>query len=715
MKNKINCCIIIFLILFFFNNALISTEDIDNIILPEKLPNKSLFADNYSIIYSGAKLRFPPMKLNIALDTVSNINKFKSFISLTDEMEKTLKTQGCLVIPFNKHDEFSDVYYELIENDIPIFITSDTFLFYFYYYFISLFTNLEEQYFYNDLVQLTDALINKFTQLYESQNNIELKEAMQKNLILFSIANKLLNPESHIPDIVKNDVIAEYNIIQNVFKNKNLKSTQNINYYQLIPNGHYLSTPKLQKYYQGIQLLRQLFLPLNNLPPLAEGKKIPKNIKLNALQILLVSAYLNQITIKDKTALDIWKNIFFIYSFFQESINEPTIIDSINIMQKIFGNKFNINNFLNEDKLIYFLTELKKLTISNSIFEQQIIEKGIRFFPAAYNLDSIIFDNLTQEKAGKYNGKNRPIPFTLHKNLRSLPRSLDIMSLLGASKATNILQDNGDTSYDKYNEQLNKFKKELINNKYSDWHRNFYWSWLYLVKYLLRDFAQGYPPFMKSEQWYSKELQTGLSSWLLMKNVPSIQSTTIELNLRRKYETNTIHSNKKITDAFIEPVPDFYCELLAITKMIHKSLRELNLLTDTSPFKADYIEDTLTRIIEITKKELRLEALTDNDILFIQRFVNDISFMTLKNNANKIKLPFAAITYNNNKTNQILLNGTGYANLLIIIYITPDKGAMFAAGPVFSFYEFKQTKDSKIMIDKWYKFLDSNPSTILNK
>lgn len=661
---------------------------------------KLLFANNYAPIYSGAKLRFPSYKLNISLNKISNYYKIQSLIPLNNEMEESLKTEGCLIIPSNKFDQFHDTYHELIEKDIPIFITSDTFLFFFKYYFTSLLINAEENYLCEDLSHIASILMQESEKIFNS-SSAALQKAAKKNLILFATANKLLNDESLIPNCVKDIVNSEYASIQTISnkkyhnkidlqKNKdNVYSEIEQKYSHFIPAGHYAANPKLQKYYQALQWLKQnLLIVEDKTNKNYDGNKptqLHDNFKINILQILLLSANLSKL---DKKTLEAYQRLISVYSYFYQTNSELTPLDCIPMMEKIFGPNAKLESFLDDTKLNAFIDELKKQLPQKNFAAPLTYETTIRFLPETHDSDSIILSKLISNKSGKYTTKHNLQPITLNDSMRILPFGIGLMSLLGASKANTALLNNKNSNYSLYEKELSQFKRELMTFNITDWHQNLYWCWLSLIKTLLIDFLKGYPSFMKTDQWYNKELNTALSSWALLRSDPYL--TPIKgpaTNAIRVPPSPIASSSKNITDGFVEPVPDFYSELLAITKTIHKSLKSLNLLNELPPYNSQYIEDMLTRVLEISRKQLRLETLNDNDLTFLKQLVDQLPIMLLKNNADQTKLPVSAKIYIDKSLNKSFTATISRVNLLLVIYITADKRALIAAGPVLSYSE----------------------------
>ena len=90
---------------------------------------------------------------------------------------------------------------------------------------------------------------------------------------------------------------------------------------------------------------------------------------------------------------------------------------------------------------------------------------GMRFMGQRFVPDSYVMSQLVSPAAGDYIGSRQPRPFTWVLvplgEVRGYPRGLDVMSLLGSTRAMEILTEEGDTEYSHYREQYRNLEKEF--------------------------------------------------------------------------------------------------------------------------------------------------------------------------------------------------------------------------------------------------------------
>jgi len=320
---------------------------------------------------------------------------------------------------------------------------------------------------------------------------------------------------------------------------------------------------------------------------------------------------------------------------------------------------------------------------------------GQRFIP-----DSYMFQNLVFPTTGQYTGDGTP--FTYGMGQRIMPRGLDIMTLLGSTRARELLNAEGDTQYEFYERQIENLSAHFSSLNVTEWNRNLYWSWLYTLKPLLSKFDTKYPSFMQSNAWADKELQTTLASWT------ELRHDTI-LYAKQSYtpRITSIPPEEKPVVGYVEPVPEFYARILALTKMTRTGLTDLNVLNQTETNRLYNLEVVLERLLNISQDELEGKELTDDDYTFIRNFGEQLaSIVTGVNNQGK-ETTIIADVHTDTNTLQVLEEGVGYVDLIVVAYKCPDGSIVAGAGPVFSYYEFKQPMSNRLTDEQWKQQLEN--------
>jgi hypothetical protein len=71
------------------------------------------------------------------------------------------------------------------------------------------------------------------------------------------------------------------------------------------------------------------------------------------------------------------------------------------------------------------------------------------------------------------------------------------------------------------------------------------------------------------------------------------------------------------------------------------------------------------------------------------------------------KTTIIADVHTDGNTGQVLEEGVGYVDLIVVAYKVPDGRILIGAGPVMSYYEFKQPMQNRLTDEEWREMLGS--------
>jgi len=160
---------------------------------------------------------------------------------------------------------------------------------------------------------------------------------------------------------------------------------------------------------------------------------------------------------------------------------------------------------------------------------------------------------------------------------------------------------------------------------------------------------------------------------------------------------------------YVEPVPEFYNRLLALTRMTNKGLDEMDVLDDTAKYRLQNLERILERLVNISKKELENEELTRDDYDFIKNFGEELNSVIEDVDDKAKKTTIIADVHTDMNTKKVLEEGVGYVKMIVVAYKLPDNRILIGAGPVFSYYEFKHPMKDRLTDEKWREILRLEP------
>ena len=542
-----------------------------------------------------------------------------------------------------------------------------------------------------------------------------------------------------IPDFVEPEVQRELELIE---AHSGWASSQIFiygeDYSQYVPRGHYTKSEKLKNYFKAMMWYGRMTNLVKGSSQLSEGQSgclddgivSVYDAKIQTLQSSLIAKKFSE----SKAIKQKWQRMYAITSFFVGFSDDigpyeySTVLESLFkegvTAEKIEAQCSDVQDALLSlplDPKIYsglgqcelrppFSSEQAERFLKNT--------KGFRFMGQRFVVDSYLFSKIVSPYSGEYTGDRIPRPFThvlspIGREVRGFPRGLDIMALFGSKRAKEILRDSGDTEYSNFDEKFSELKTEIDSLPAGDWFENIYWNWLYTLRALLDEPGQGNQTFMQTEAWQDKELSTALASWA------ELRHDTI-LYVKQSYtmaEMGAIPEPPPIV-GYVEPVPEFYARLLTLTKMTNQGLKNLVPQKELEELKIeqalDSFSEIISRLLEISKKELENKLLSDKEYRFIEDFgVISEELIGIVSGGEVdpdiFKTVLVADVHTDGNTEQVLEEGVGYIKTLVVAYKLPDGHILLGAGPVFSYYEFKQPMNSRLTDEAWRKMLDTEP------
>ncbi|MBL7143990.1 MAG: DUF3160 domain-containing protein, partial [Phycisphaerae bacterium] len=617
-------------------------------------------------------------------------------------------------------DDIVKPYEYLRDRDVPLFITADTLLHLYHIQFDETLKEIEEREFIIDIRDLTTALLDDALSLHEQYTD-NLKEAAKRNVAYLAVAKKLIDPNAQVPQFVASLVAGELAKIDahagftesDIFIYKE-------DYSQYVPRGHYTRSEQLKRYFRTLMWYGRMAFLLKgaeNWGPLGDALISIEDAKIQTLQAVLLAKSIENINVGQRTGLDVWERLYTVTAFYVGLADDLTPYEYLDTLNKIFGSNFEPAILENQDIFFHLKTELSLLrspqiyggtgdiwvvppVTPEALNEVLDKTKGMRLMGQRFIPDSYMFQHLVFPSVLNYFGNAEPKPFTYGVlGDRSYPRGLDVMAILGSDHAKDILIKEGDTDYVDYELRFNELKTEFDAFDLADWNRNLYWSWLYSLRALIEGFGEGYPNFMRTQAWQEKELNAALASWT------ELRHDTI-LYAKQSYTPPRSNLPPTVT-GYVEPVPEFYGRLLALTEMTRLGLSDLDILSTQAIERLTTLEVILTRLIEIANKELTNQPLSEDDYKYIKDFAKTLEGAVMGVEETGLKTTLIADVHTYSFEGLVVEEAVGKVDLIVVAFPSPDGSIFLAAGPVLSYYEFKHPMSDRLTDEAWRELLAS--------
>jgi len=713
------------------------------------------FGKYYKKVEVTTKPSIPAYQLPLDLNKIVNLEKVSRNLGFKAD-EALIKKNGFMVVPYpyGRTDDIVKPYEDLKEAEIPIFVTADTLLHLYHVQFDESLKDIEEREFYDDILALTMTMqresLRFYNNIFQGDTHKQHREAARLLVGYTTVALALLEDQSKasIPKFVEKEVSRELALIEaHKGFSKSPLFMYKEDYSQYVPRGHYTRSDKLKRYFKAMMWYGRMTFLLKGGEP--HGPSAPYLVSAaEATRQTSAAALLTQQCIcspqkklpDGRLFKEVLERIYTVTAFYVGLADDLGFEEYEYAIEQIPPGsvKLPIMYESSHDVLRRELAKLQQPAIYSGTGGQETagtasqpeelvkaLDKstgfrlmGQRFIPDSYVMGQLVFPTV--------GNPNRQDMFTYVKTfgggIRGFPRGLDVMALLGSSRARELLAELGDDDYGsnetgtniKYDVVFNRLKDEFDALSESDWNRNIYWSWLHALKPFLNDLGAGYPTFMTTQGWRDKSMTTALASWAQLRHDTILYSKQSYTMRKRTGVGVGGGVRRKPVEGYVEPVPEFYARMLALTRMTLKGLNEMNVLTPLAIERLKGLDEIIARLLEISEKELAHQELSRQDYAFIRNFGEKLE-KSAHNSPNRrnartkdsMKTTLIADVHTDQNSGKVLEEGTGYVDMIVVCYLQPDGRLVLGAGPVLSYYEFKHPMQDRLTDEKWRQLLQA--------
>ena len=626
------------------------------------------------------------------LGNTNNIVNLFQFKDIDDNFKQKLRDNN-FVITTGANLQLFHVYEENDYRQLPNFITTDLYLQAFHMYFSYTLKSLEQQKFIPILADLCLGLYNESKRLSESENP-EIKAMAEYNMTFYAIpyyflANKKLSVPAQHQKLYEKE-ISNINAQSDDFSEFLDFKDAYFPYSLFKPRGHYTRKREMQNYFKAMMWLQTA--------PFCRDKH--EQLK----QTIFSSVMLNTAKSKDgKKLMDLYRAVY-----------DPVVFlvglpDNLSFMD--------IADFLAKEKLSdmdtamtpFNMAKVNQMLIDLSKTRNQIKPKveiscpdKINFMPQRYLIDNDVIQNLVDIK------KNAK---------RAYPRGLDVFAAFGSTPANDLLNNfyKEKENWSDYPNEMLKMKTKFYN--YKGWNNSLYNKWIESLLELQKS-DKNYPEFMQTKAWDYKNLNTSLASWAELKH-----DAILYAEQPTAAECGGGGPPAPVVRGYVEPNLKFWNKLDEMIKLTDNLLTKNNLMTDDLKGKTQQLSNYVSFLVQVTKKELAKEVLSEEEYSTIQYMGSSIEYFTLSvidpdltylDNWSLVQGPDKSIAvvadiYTRNvqecEKNGILHVATGNVNNIYVVveingYLYLTKGATF------SYYEFVQPLGTRLTDEEWQKMLE---------
>ena len=650
-----------------------------------------------------------------------------------------LEKNGFVTMPWTRTDDVKSAYASIEKSGLPVFITADSLLHLYHVQFDETLKRIEEKELYPDMVLLSRALRDELLARSRSCEG-DVREAYLRGAAFFGVGLQLLDPAGQAPPEVRERVSWELGKIEAHAgfpaapdAERHSVFTYMEDYSQYVPRGHYTQSDSLKRYFKAMMWYGRMAMLIrgdSDYGPLSKHALVSvREAKIQTILAAAVSGLVCELQAGGRSLETIWDRIYAITAFYSGFADDLTIHDYQDALRSVVGPRFRPGDFENQATFEKFQAAIAKKRApaiysgtgqsgvnldteeGGAMAPSQLIgtlekTQGLRFMGQRYVPDSFILGRLVSPTVGKKLGSPSFTTGCIPDVgcVRVLPRGLDVMAVLGSGRSLDLLGMLGDSSYERYGETISGLKQQFGAISQRQWNRNLYWSWLYCLKALADGQAgEGWPTFSLSDAWRDRQLFSALGSW------SSLRHDTI-LYAKQSFTMTMARAAPppaKQAPGYVEPAPELYARLIALNRMTIRGLEDQHVLDADSRGRAQALDDALCRLLAISTGELEGRRLSPDEEEFIRHFAERVSEIVAGAGTAARKTTMAADVHTDQNTGSVLEEATGYLRLMLVAFKEPEGAVIVGAGPVYSYYEFKQPMADRLTDEKWRAMLDS--------
>ena len=620
---------------------------------------------------------------------LSNIDNLWQFY-LTDEQVDMLVQNGFIVFDYAGR-EFFERYEQNRYDQFASFVTVDSLMHTYHLYFAYLMKNIERDYLSDRVTQLSKLMLDDSIKEYEALRGTEWEDAAKRNVAFFTVGAKLLDDETAVSDYVEDVVGFELDHINGTEGIDTSKITDAFeDYTQYIPRGYYEGDEKLEPYFRAMMWYGRVHF-----------EQADEELDRSAL---LIAKMLSE----DAEAYDLWESIYDVTAFFAGASDDLGINEYIQVLNEANENGVTTDNLIGDKDLFERLhkrtgelqpPQINSVPIGDG--EDNVIP-GFRFMGQRFTIDAAIMQRLIYRSVRENSRGDK----------RMLPDVLDVPAALGSDTALEILEEQGAADYEGYTEHMDELREFLAEDNEKLWSASLYSGWLNTLRPLLEVKGEGYPVFMQGEEWAKKDLECFAGSYTELKHDTILYSKQVIAEMG-----GGGWEEEPDDRGYVEPEPLVYARFADLADRTALGLKEYGMLSVSAKEDLTRLSEIADALLEISKKELRDETLTDEEYEFIKNYGGSIEHFWIEvtkdeNGGEYIytqECPAAIVAdIATDPNGEVLEAATGDPSRILVI-VKVDGKLKLAQGSVYSFYQFPWPMEDRLTDSKWRQMIGIQP------
>jgi hypothetical protein len=553
----------------------------------------------------------------------------------------------------------------------------------------------EEGFLTGDLRGLVDALYAAVEGMYRGGGEA-VREAAVAVLAYLGVAAGLLGIEVAVPPEVEDMVEAELVLISGHAGTAiSPFSGYQEDYGRYGPYGHYADGGRLEGYFKAMKWLGGMGFYAS---PGAGSGDVAAGRDMTRQALLLVGA-LHAADVDGEPAYVVWDRIYQPASFlagFSGGLNAYTYT---RLMRELLDGGFPLGR-LEEDALV------------DEFIARAVMESPAGFVPAA----GVGGSGSGRSSAFRLFGLQDSAEDRIMQRLvspevpeRFLPRGLDVPAALGSDRALQVLdQVYGENDLAGYAESMGELRELFTGADPAQIRSSAYWSCLDIMHLLLQPRGEGYPYFMRGDAWQDRALYGFMGSWARMRHDDILHAGEYAA------EEQDSPGEAAMARGYVEPYPEAFARLAAVTDMTRRGLEERGLAQQPVLERLGELYELLLYLKTMAEKELRGETLDTEEYAVIDGIgytLQRLLTFPLEGEGDEAfersaSPPFVDDIYAGGEYGEVLQVAAGRPVTYYVV-VPVDGRPTLTAGAGYSYYEFVRPAGGRLDDETWLEMVES--------
>ena len=256
---------------------------------------------------------------------------------------------GFATITWGGNDDVVQAYKTIKENDLPVFVTTDSLLHLYHIQFDETLKQIEQKEFYPDLIQISQAMQTEFLDRYKSSPQ-STKAAYLKGWRSFRSGLKLLKPDAPVPGAASKYVdweLKKINAHAGLADAKEAEANSifaySEDYSQYVPRGHYTQSEELKRYFKAMMWYGRMTMLIKGAQKHGPDEKAlvtPEEAKAQTMLAAAVAGVAGNLKIGNDPLINKWRRIYAVSAYYVGFSDDLTIYEYRDALRSLFGDSF---------------------------------------------------------------------------------------------------------------------------------------------------------------------------------------------------------------------------------------------------------------------------------------------------------------------------------------------------------------------------------------